>query len=99
MSDCPGILAMDQGDGSGGSTEHCPGCADDEHSWLPRAYSEKVRENAQLRAQLAQHREVLQAVADKDCDDWGCDPDTHPCPPRQARDLLADLPDAPKVEP
>jgi hypothetical protein len=85
MSDCPGTLY---------NSEHCPNCADNEYSWLPREYSEKVRENAQLRAQLTQVREVLQAVADQDCDDWGCDPDTHPCPPRQARDLLADLPDA-----
>jgi len=56
MSDCPGVCPLN---GNPDYPLHCPDCADNEYSWLPREYSEKVRENAQLRAHLAQAEDAL----------------------------------------
>jgi len=93
MSDCPGVCPLN---GNPDYPLHCPDCADNEYSWLPREYSEKVRENAQLRAHLAQRTAALRALLD-----WA--EDEEPCTAldtvlEQARAALADLPDAPKEQ-
>ena len=92
MSACPGFWPQD---GNPVRPLHCPGCADDEHSWLPREYTEKVRENAQLRAQLAQRTDVLRALLQDLTTSWTREAveSWHQTIAGKLR-TLADLPDA-----
>ena len=90
MSKCLGLhVVMGHG---WNEQRHCTGCADDEHSWLPREYAEKVRENTHLRVQLEQRTAALQALRDwVDDEEPGTALDALIA---QADRALADLPDA-----